>query len=111
MMQNISPLEKALIMLHGCRGGPGPSLLAHYVRVLSSCCDLYMYIRAKASETYLRTCPPKEDSDQTAHSRSLIRIFDGRIWRAKNAKFLHEENANVQVGLSLRWVHIRRHVV
>ena len=29
--------------------------------------------------TYLRTCAPSEDSDQTAHVRSLIRIFTGRI--------------------------------
>ena len=26
-------------------------------------------------KTYLLTCPPSKDSDQTAHSRSLIRIF------------------------------------
>ena len=31
------------------------------------------------SETYLRTYATSEDSDQTAHSRSLIRIFTGRI--------------------------------
>ena len=29
-------------------------------------------------ETSLRTCAPSEDSDQPAHSRSLIRIFTGR---------------------------------
>ena len=29
-------------------------------------------------KTYLRTCVPSEDSDQTAHSRSLIRTFTGR---------------------------------
>ena len=30
-------------------------------------------------QKYLRTCALSEDSDQTAHSRSLIRIFTGRI--------------------------------
>ena len=27
---------------------------------------------------YLLTCVPSKDSDQTAHARSLIRIFAGR---------------------------------
>ena len=31
--------------------------------------------------TYLRTWAPSEDSDQTAHARSLIRIFAERIFR------------------------------
>ena len=31
------------------------------------------------SENVHRTCVPREDSDQTAHSRSLIRIFSGCI--------------------------------
>ena len=35
---------------------------------------------------------PSKDSDQTAHSRSLIRIFTGCIWIAKNATFLHAVN-------------------
>ena len=30
-------------------------------------------------KAYIRTCAPSADSDQTAHSRSLIRIFNGRI--------------------------------
>ena len=37
------------------------------------------YLRASMFVMYLRTCAPSEDSDQTAHSRSLIRIFTGRI--------------------------------
>ena len=40
----------------------------------------------------IRTCAPSEDSDQPAHSRSLIRIFMGRTWVAKDAKFLHADN-------------------
>ena len=36
-------------------------------------------------ETYLWTCALIEDSAQPAHSRSLIRIFTGRIWIPKDA--------------------------
>ena len=37
-------------------------------------------------KTYHRTCGPSEDSDQTAHSRSLIRIFTGRILDSQGCK-------------------------
>ena len=30
-------------------------------------------------KTYYKTCATSEDSDQTAHSRRLIRVFAGRI--------------------------------
>ena len=43
-------------------------------------------------KTYLRTYACSEDSDQPAHSRSLIRIFIARILIATNAKFLHADN-------------------
>ena len=50
-------------------------------------------IRAATAENVLRKCAPSEDSDQPAHSRSLIRNFTGRIFlTAKNAKFLHADN-------------------
>ena len=39
------------------------------------------------------TNAPSEDSDQTAHSRKLIRISAGALWIAKTAKFLHADNA------------------
>ena len=35
--------------------------------------------KPQRQKTYLRTCAPSEDSDQPAHSRSLIRIFPWRI--------------------------------
>ena len=35
------------------------------------------------SENFLRKCATSEDSDQPAHSRSLIRIFTGRILDSK----------------------------
>ena len=34
-------------------------------------------------EMYLQTCSHSEDSDQPAHSRSLIRIFTGRMRTTK----------------------------
>ena len=52
------------------------------------------YIRSATCGKYLRKCAPSEDSDQTAHSRSLIRIFTGRIWIANDAKFLRAETEN-----------------
>ena len=37
-------------------------------------------------KTYIRTSAPSEDSDQTAHSRSLIRIFSGHILDSQGCK-------------------------
>ena len=42
-------------------------------------------------KTYLRKCAPNEYSDQPAHSRSLIRIFMGRILDSPGWKFFHAE--------------------
>ena len=39
-------------------------------------------------KTCLRTSAPSEDSDQPAHSRSLIRIFTGHILDSQDAKLL-----------------------
>ena len=36
-------------------------------------------IRAATPGTYVRTCTPCKDSDETVHSHSLIRIFTGCI--------------------------------
>ena len=60
---------------------------------------------------YLWTCEHSEDSDQTARSRSLIWIFTGRIWIAKDAKILHADNGisdceEAQADSSLRLAHI-----
>ena len=61
-------------------------------------------------ETYLRTCTHREDSDQPAHSHSLIRIFNGRILMAKDAGLLHANNTNsdqnAQANLIFRWAHM-----
>ena len=40
---------------------------------------LTMKKKVNRTATYLRTCAPSEDSDQTARMRSLIRIFTGCI--------------------------------
>ena len=62
---------------------------------------------------YLLTCAPNEDSDQTAHPRSLIRVFVVRLrklcildypkcteWR------FWSDCANAQAGPKLHWEHI-----
>ena len=41
---------------------------------------------------YLQACAHNKDSGQPAHLRSLIRIFSGYIWIAKDAKLLHADN-------------------
>ena len=62
-------------------------------------------------KTYLRTCAPSKDSDQPAHSRSLIRIFTRRILDSQGDKVsscgqqkLWSDCADAQTDLSLRWV-------
>ena len=64
-------------------------------------------------KTYLRTCAPSEDSDQPAHSRSLIRIFTGRILESQGSNVsscgqrrLWSDCANAQADLSRRWAHL-----
>ena len=57
----------------------------------------------------MQTCAPSEDSDQTAHSRSLIRIFPERILGCQGCKVstcikrrLWSECADAQTDLRLR---------
>ena len=59
---------------------------------------------------YVWTCAPREDSDQPAHSRSLIRIFTGCILDSQGCKDsscgqrrLWSDCADAQADLSLRW--------
>ena len=63
-------------------------------------------------KTYLLRCAPSEYSDQPAHSRSLIRIFTGRIFNSQGCKVssceqrrLRSDCADAQADLSLRWAH------
>ena len=58
-------------------------------------------------------CVPCEDSDQPAHSRSLIRIFTGRILDGQGCRVfscrqqrLWSDYSDAQADLSLRCVHM-----
>ena len=45
--------------------------------------------------TNFGTCVPNEDSDQPAHSSSLIRIFTGCSLDSQGCKFLHADNEDL----------------
>ena len=54
-------------------------------------------------------CVPSDDSDQPAHSRSLIRIFIGRILDNHGCRFSNVDNedcAYVQTDLNFCWAHM-----
>ena len=64
-------------------------------------------------KTYLRTCAPREDSDQPAHLGSLIRIFTERILNSQwcnvslcGQRRLWSDCADAQADLSLRLTHM-----
>ena len=70
----------------------------------------YYTFEPQRQKTHLRVCAPSEDSDQTAHSRSLIRIFNGPIL-AKEATFLHADNEDYEQTVRTRrliWVFVGR---
>ena len=46
---------------------------------------------AVSTKRYKLACAPMEDSDQTAHLCSLIRVFDGPLSVANGSTFLHLE--------------------
>ena len=55
---------------------------------------------------YLRTCAPSVDSDQTAHARSLIRVFAECSLNSQGSRFLGEHtDKDAQPDQSLRWAH------
>ena len=65
----------------------------------------------QCQKIYLWTCAPSEDSDQPAHSRSLIRIFAWCIWITKDAKLLHTDNEASDQTVRMRrliWVFVGR---
>ena len=72
---------------------------------------------ARTSEIYRRTCAPSEDSDQPAHSRSLIKILTGRILDSQGCKFpLSEQRRQIRLWGCEGWfesslgAHVRRYV-
>ena len=55
--------------------------------------DTYLHlVEPPRQKTYLRTCMSSENSNQPVHSFNFIRIITGRIWLAKDAKFLNADN-------------------
>ena len=87
------------------------ALFVSYIRTCWTYSTLYT-----ARTLYLRTCAPVEDSDQPAHSRSLIRIFTGAVGIARDANFLYADNedksdcANAQADLFSLGAHVRLYV-
>ena len=68
-------------------------------------------IEQQRQKTFLQTRESSEDSDQPAHSRSLIRIFTGRIFMiAKGAKFLHADNEDWSDCADALGAHVRGYV-
>ena len=64
------------------------------------------YMNHKAKN---RTCAPSEDSDQPAHSRSLIRIFTGRFLITEDATCIHADNEDPDQTVRMRrliWVFV-----
>ena len=55
---------------------------------------LFTLIERVFSKRYKVSCVPIKDSDQTAHLRSLIRVFDERSGERCHPKFLQAENKN-----------------
>ena len=72
-----------------------------------------MEVSRRGEKTYLLTCAPNEDSDQTAHPRSLIRVSVVRMKKLclfgypKCAQWrFWSDCANAQADLNLLWVHM-----
>ena len=63
---------------------------------------------------YLRTCAPSEDSDQPAHSHSLIRIFIGCVLHSQGCEVPSCKQRRLwsdctDADLNLRWAHVSRY--
>ena len=63
-------------------------------------------------KTYLWMCAPREDSDQTAHSRSLIWIFTGWILDSHGCKVSSCGQQKLYRLIWVSWAHcdVRRYV-
>ena len=69
--------------------------------------------REKKKKKVIINTPAEQTDSRTTHSRSLIRIFTGRILDSQGCKFLHTDNedsdqANVQFDLSSLDAHVKR---
>ena len=76
-------------------------------------CAIELYLNRNVRKHTFEYMHPSEDSDQPAHSRSLIRIFTGRILDSQVSKVsscgqwrLRSDCTDAQADLSLRWAHV-----
>ena len=110
---------KALISSCHCVGWSVPSMPTSATRSFfpwrgpSSYSSVIVGIQFLMYDQFERTYAPSEDSDQTAHSRSLIRIFTGRILDSEGCKVssccqrrLWSDCADAQADLILCWAHM-----
>ena len=118
------PIErraKTLISLNGCPGLSVFLLDAHAILLVLSCTGSFVIDNMTVNTRNKISCVPREDSDQSAHSRSLIRIFTGRILDSQRFKVsscgqrrLSDQTARVRMLIRLRWGggggHIRRYI-
>ena len=90
--------------------------LRHWIRLWYKSSFFEFWVAT--SKTYIRTYAPSEDSDQPAHSRSLIRIFRKCILANQGCKVSScgqrrlwlgcagaQDYADAQADQSLRWAH------
>ena len=75
-------------------------------RLLSTHNICFWAEKRKNQKTYLRTCAPSEDSDQTSQMRSLIRIFTGRILDSQGCEI--EDSDQTARMRKLIWVFVGR---
>ena len=69
--------------------------------------------KKKKKKKVIINTPAERTDSRTTHSRSLIRIFTGRILDSQGCKFLHTDNedsdqANAQFDLSSLDAHVKR---
>ena len=77
---------------------------------------LCMMFEPQRQKAHLRTCAHSEDSDQTAHSRSLIRTFTGRTLDRQECRIQNFFMRTTKTLIRLRmrrliWVVVGRFVV
>ena len=59
---------------------------------------------SKRQKTYFRTCAHNEYSDQPSHSRSLFRIFIGRIFDSQGCNDFQVENEDTGQTARMKWI-------
>ena len=84
-----------------CAGWSGPALSANCIRALTKCILVYKcQIKVSAWQAYNKTCATSEDSDQPAHTCSLIRTFSDCVSLLHLLAIQREMNKNpCHIGL------------